>query len=129
MINLTDIFYELYEDGYIYEEDENGLNMSYGELAAISDYFWDCVIEELDNYSGFEDKLRAWNEIVSTADDDTFMFWNWDQDQDFYFEVDEDAGTYDCSGTLPMCLKDAWDEWVSETDLSRSEYARGPEFY
>lgn len=125
MLNLTDVFYDLWEDGYIYDEDEDGHNMSYGEYAAISDYFWECVEDELSNYYGFESKLDAWNEILSTADDDVFMFWNWDQDNfEFYFDIDEEEGTYDASGVLPKCLEDDWKEWTEETDLRPSDYVR-----
>ena len=126
MLNLTDVFYDLYNSGYIYDEDENGHNMSYGELAAISDYFWGLVEEELESYYTFEEKIDAFTDIVNSADDDTLMFWNWDGD--FYFEIDEDAGTYDFDGTLPYCLKDAWEDFVATTDLTPSEYSREPKF-
>ena len=128
MINLNDVFYDLWEDGYIYDEDENGLNMSYGECVAISDYFWECVEDELDNYYDFESKLDAWNEILSTAADDVYMFWTWDQDNDFYFDIDEENGTYDVSGKLPPFFKESWEEWKEYTDLEPSRYARDPEF-
>ena len=128
MINLDDIFYEIWEEGYIYDTDENGLNMSYGEYAAISDYFWECVEDELSLYDGFENKLDAWNEILSTATDDVYMFWNWNQNNEFYFDIDEEAGTYDCSGTLPTCLEDSWKEWKQETNLEPDRYASDPEF-
>lgn len=128
MINLTDIFYDLIDEGYIYDEDGNGHNMSYGEYSAISEYFWLCVEEELDNYNGFEAKLEAFKEMADSADDDTRMFWGWNDENDFYFDIDEENGTYDCSGVLPYCLEDAWNEWVDTTDLERAEYARDPEF-
>lgn len=128
MLNLTDVFYDIWQDGYIYDEDENGMNMSYGEYAAISDYFWECIEDELSNYYGFEEKLEAWNDILSTATDDVYLFWNWDQDNDFYFDIDEENGTYDCSGTLPTCLRDDWEEWKQYTDLQRSDYASDPDF-
>jgi len=128
MLNLTDVFYDLIDEGYIYDTDEEGYNMSYGEYAAISDYMWECVQDELDNYYGFEEKLNAFKEIADSADDDTCTFWGWNQDNDFYFEINEDEGTYDCGGTLPYILKDDWEEWKSETDLTPSQYAREPEF-
>lgn len=128
MINLTDVFYDLIDDGYIYDEDENGKNMSYGEYVAISDYFWEVIEDELSNYYGFEDKLDAFIEMNNSADDDTRMFWGWDADNDFYFDVDEENGTYDCSGVLPIILKDDWLEWKEYTDLQPAEYAREPEF-
>lgn len=102
--------------------------MSYGEYAAIADYFWNLVEDELDQYSSFEEKLNAWEEILQSADDDVYMFWTWDEDNTFYFDIDEDAGTYDVSGTLPECLRASWEEFERYTDLVPAEYARPPKF-
>ena len=54
MLNLTSLFYGLFEEGYIYEEDENGHNMSYGEyvpeqVSALAElYFDELRLEDLD---------------------------------------------------------------------------------
>lgn len=78
MINLTTLFYDLIEEGYIYEEDENGLNMSYGEYVAIADYFFDNIVEALKEEVGYnatiEELADKYNELIVTADDDTRMF-------------------------------------------------------
>ena len=78
MINLTELFYGLIEDGFIYEEDENGLNMSYGEYVAIAEYFYEAVVEALREEVGYttdiEKLAEVYNELITTADDDTRMF-------------------------------------------------------
>ena len=78
MINLTSLFYDLINDGFIYEEDENDLNMSYGEYAAIYDHFFNAIVEDLKEEVGYnatiEELTEKYNEIIATADDDTRMF-------------------------------------------------------
>ena len=89
MLNLTSLFYGLIEEGYIYEEDENGHNMSYGEYAAIEEYGWDHISNGL---VGIYDKLE-WletaKEIIDSADDDAAMFFGLNED-DRYMYIDED---------------------------------------
>lgn len=119
-LNLTDVFYDLIDEGYIYEEDEKGYNMSYGEYAAISDYMWEKVEEELEQYYDFESAYDAFQDIVNSADDDTKMFWDYsDEDDDFYFYADYDNGTYSVSGECPAVLKDRFEEFQQNTDLER----------
>lgn len=78
MVNLTDLFYGLIDDGFIYDEDENGLNMSYGEYIAIAEYFFENIIEALREEVGYnttiEELADKYNELIVTADDDTRMF-------------------------------------------------------
>lgn len=74
MVNLTDIFYDLVERGFIYDEDENGYNMSYGEYVAIADYGYNLIIEELEQYTDPIEWLYALKDILDTADDDASMF-------------------------------------------------------
>ncbi len=100
MVNLTDKFYELIDMGYIYEEDENGHNMSYGEYAAISDWLIDSALECLNGYDFIED-LESMHDTLESADDDTRMFmgdWFFEEFYDFYddFNFDEYEGTFDC---------------------------------
>ena len=40
---LDRIFYQLLEDGFIYDIDNNGKNMSYGEYFAIQNYFIELI--------------------------------------------------------------------------------------
>ena len=118
-LNLTDVFYDLIDEGYIYEEDEKGYNMSYGEYAAISDYMWEKVEEELEQYYDFESAYEAFQDIVNSADDDTKMFWGYSDDDYFYFNADYDNGTYSVSGECPAVLKDRFEEFQQNTDLER----------
>ena len=67
-VNLTDEFYRLIDDGYIYEEDENRRNMSYGEYAAIADYLWGFVEDEVAKCNDFEDAYDTYIQIIETAD-------------------------------------------------------------
>ena len=129
MLNLSSVFYDLYEDGTIYNEpDENGMDMSYGEIAAVDAYMWSLVEDELSQYYTFEEKLEAFKEIVDSADDDTLMFWTWDRDNDFYFNIDEDAETYSFYGTLPECLRESWEDFKRTTYLQPDEYSAEPNF-
>ena len=77
MKNLTDSFYELVNDGFIYDEDENGKNMSYGEYVAVIEYlkeeFLDGIIEQITTPK-ISDIMDIYNTILRTADDDTIMF-------------------------------------------------------
>lgn len=74
MLNLTDVFYDLVDRGFIYEEDENGYNMSYGEYMAISDYGYNLIINELDEIDDPVEWLYTLKDILDTADDDASMF-------------------------------------------------------
>ena len=89
MINLTDIFYELLGEGYIYEEDEDGLNMSYGEYAAICEYVWDKIKSSLSGIYDIIEFLETASEIFETADDDACMFFGLNDDEKF-IEIDYD---------------------------------------
>lgn len=118
-LDLTKEFYKLYDEGYIYDEDENGRNMSYGEYLAISDYLWEFVEDELKYYRNFADAYEAYDEIIGTADDDTKMFMGISDDDYFYFSIDEDNGTYSVDGECPEVLKKLFKEFEKETDLER----------
>ena len=99
MINLTSLFYDLINDGFIYEEDENGLNMSYGEYVAIYDHFFNAIVEDLKEAVGYnttiEELAEKYNEIIETADDDTRMFAGiGDDDTVAYAEYYKDNGYF-----------------------------------
>lgn len=80
MLNLTNEFYKLINEGFIYEEDENGHNMSYGEYAAIEEHGRELIFEELSKYDNRLDCLEAFEEIMQTADDDAAMFFGLNED-------------------------------------------------
>lgn len=105
MVNLTNVFYSLIDEGFIYDEDENGLSLSYGECVAIAEHFHNIV----DNYireqlnpvtskSDFEDAINNIRCMLDTADDDTKMFGNLDEYDDIYCYYDEDEDTLDLEG-------------------------------
>ena len=99
MVNLTDLFYGLIDDGFIYDEDENGLNMSYGEYVAIAEYFFENIIEALKEEVGYnatiEELADKYNELIETADDDTRMFAGiGDDDTVAYAEYYKDNGYF-----------------------------------
>ena len=70
---LDEVFYELYYDGFIYDEDENGHNMSYGEYAAIDNYIGETLEEHLENMS-FEEAIEELKYQIETCGDDVTMF-------------------------------------------------------
>lgn len=104
MVNMTDKFYDLVDQGYIYGENESG-NMSYGEYVAVQDYFWDIVASELESCYSMEEAYERWRSLVETADDDTKMFWGLTEDEEYFeFEFDRDEGVYHVYGVCPEPL-------------------------
>ncbi len=117
MLNLTNEFYNLIEKGYIYEEDENGMNMSYGELADVANELWVLVDEEVECYDSIIDQVEAYLKIINSADDDTAMFMGLDDELlGAYFYYDEDDGTIDYYG-LPEYFIEKLNEYAIENDL------------
>ena len=108
-------FYDLVEEGYIYDEDENGMNMSYGEYASISDDLWEVLADELKYYRDFPSAYDAYIEIMDNTSDDAKMFMS-GSDDDFYFSIDEDEGTYTFSGEVPFILEKLFKEFRKETE-------------
>lgn len=86
---LDKIFYELLENGFIYDEDENGMNMSYGEYGAINKHFEECLLEEFDKYTELEDALEFLIETRDNASDDVRLFFAMDEYDNFYYYIDE----------------------------------------
>lgn len=111
-------FYELIDEGYIYDEDENGMNMSYGELVAVSDDLWETLENELKYYDDFPNAYEAYTEIMDNTSDDTKMFMGV-SDEYFYFEINEDEGTYSVDGEIPFILEKLFKEFQKETDFER----------
>ena len=94
MKNLTTVFYDLIDNGYIYEIDEDGYNMSYGEYVAIQDYFYETIIEEINNEINYNttkaELAMLLSEILNTADDDTLLYAGY---TDYYIDYDTDTNT------------------------------------
>ena len=116
---LDDEFYDLIEEGYIYDEDENGMNMSYGEYVAVSDDLWETLENELEYYRDFPSAYDAYNEIMDNTSDDAKMFMGISDDDYFYFEINEDENTYSFSGEVPTALEKLFKKFLKETDFER----------
>lgn len=116
---LDDEFYDLIEQGYIYDEDENGMNMSYGEYVAVSDDLWETLENELEYYRDFPSAYDAYNEIMDNTSDDAKMFMGISDDDYFYFEINEDENTYSFSGEVPTVLEKLFKKFLKETDFER----------
>lgn len=116
---LDDELYDLIEQGYIYDEDENGMNMSYGEYVAVSDDLWETLENELKYYRDFPSAYDAYNEIMDNTGDDTKMFMSISDDDYFYFEINEDENTYSFSGEVPTVLEKLFKKFLKETDFER----------
>lgn len=112
-------FYELVDEGYIYDEDENGMNMSYGEYFAVSDDLWETLENELEHYRDFPSAYDAYNEIMNNTGDDAKMFMGVSDDDYFYFEINEDENTYSFSGEVPTVLEKLFKKFLKETDFER----------
>lgn len=113
-------FYDLVKEGYIYDEDENGMNMSYGEYATVSDDLWEVLEDELKSYRDFPSAYDAYVEIMDNTSDDAKMFMGVSDEDYFYFSIDEDEGTYDFDGEVPFILEKLFKEFQKETDLERA---------
>lgn len=99
MINLTHLFYELLNEGYIYEENEDGLNMSYGEYAAICDYALDEIKSSLSGIYDIIEFLEKAEKIIESADDDAKMFFGLTDDNSYIYidydnPVNSEIGDY-----------------------------------
>jgi hypothetical protein len=116
---LDDELYDLIEQGYIYDEDENGMNMSYGEYVAVSDDLWETLENELEYYRDFPSAYDAYNEIMDNTSDDAKMFMGVSDDDYFYFEINEDENTYNFSGEVPTVLEKLFKKFLKETDFER----------
>ena len=119
---LDNEFYKLFDEGYIYDEDENGMNMSYGEYAEIDDDLWEVLENEVKKYRDFQSAYDAVKDIIDNTGDDALMFMSGIDDfNDFYFEIDEDEGTYRIDGKVPPILSKLFDKFKKETDFVEAD--------
>lgn len=120
---LDDVLMELVEEGYIYEEDEDGYNMSQGEYITIADYFTD-VIEKSLPHTGFIDDYEALQKMLDDASDDPKMFMSpdiVDMMDEYFFEIDEDTGEIKEYGECPYILKQERDDFMEERRMYLEE--------
>lgn len=111
-------FYELVDEGYIYDEDEDGMNMSYGELVAVSDDLWETLEDELKYYDDFQEAYDVYMDIMDNTSDNAKMFMT-GSDEYFYFDINEDEGTYSVDGEIPFILEKLFKKFQKETDFER----------
>lgn len=108
---LDTIFYELWNEGYIYEEDENGENMSYGEYIAIDQYFQDFIREKIEECYDFKEAVEFIENEVKCCGDDVRIFTNLDEFDDFYIDVDEYENKI-TAYNVPEILQDKLEEYL-----------------
>lgn len=139
MTTLTERFYEMWQDGFIYDDDPDnpGMGMSYGELAAVSAEFDECIQDAIDAADTFEEALANLKEVTDNGTagaggDDVSVFYSLDEFiqnlfynvRDTYFE-DEETGEFGTVLTIPdahyfedKCpyerLVDLWEEYKDE---------------
>ena len=124
---LEDVFYKLIDEGFIYDEDENGLNMSYGEYIAISDYIADQFMDKILEKSDIVEMLEYIEDTVKGAGDDVFMFCYALDDYDellstMYYDEDIDGRSYITldRGLLNAISNDLYEmyiDYISDYDI------------
>lgn len=100
-IMLDKLFNELWHEGYIYETDENGYNMSYGELIAIQDEFEKTLLDEVKSCTDFESAAETLKDMMCCGDDVRIFFYTEPYDDfDYYIEDDGTVELYNVPETL-----------------------------
>lgn len=112
-IMLDKLFDELRDEGFIYDTDENGLCMSYGEYAAVNQAFEEALLEEVQSYTDFESAADALKDLMDCSDDVRCFFYT-EQYEDFDYSI-EDDGTIDM-WNVPETLKDLFEELKERYD-------------
>lgn len=94
---LNERFYELVDEGFIYDEDENGLGMAYGEYSEIELYLQTKACEYLIMSSSSKlELLENIRELIDNSDDDSIMFMGYDRDDLYlYYDIDDDGEIVD----------------------------------
>ena len=112
---LESLFYKLLEDGFIYETDSNGKNMSYGEYVAIQDYFLESIKEEIENCVDFLEVVKFLEDEVKDCIDDVKLFVDLEDFENFYFYLDD----YDkeiIAYNVPKVIQNKFNEFISYYD-------------
>lgn len=120
---LNNLFNDMREEGYIYDQDENGQGMSYGEFFAINTAFEEILCDEILHIHDLEEAAETLREIMGNTSDDVRVFFNAEEYDDFDCYIDEDKKTVElCS--VPQLLKAHFEELVEEyKDMNDFEYA------
>jgi len=117
---LEQRFDELREEGYIYEVDENGQGMSYGEFSAINDDL-QMTLEEGYADLTFPDTVDYLKSELNSGDD-VFLFVNVSKYEEFLdnLETIEVDGTdyyrlYKTPDNVPETLMEKYNDYVEDT--------------
>lgn len=105
---LDKLFNELRDAGYIYETNENGRNMSYGEYAAVNAAFENMLLAEVKGCTDFESAAEELKELTDCSDDVRCFFYV-EEYEDFDYEIDEDTGTVELYN-VPETLREFFEE-------------------
>ena len=109
-------FYEMCDDGFIYNESEDGKAMSYGEYAAVADELQDTLEDKLSGLP-FDQKLDVLRDELRCSDDvrifldlepyEDFLSNIYEEEIDgkYYWKLDGDTDQY------PESLVDAYNEY------------------
>lgn len=115
-LDLTVVFNYLCEKGFIYENNEKGYNMSYGEYAAIDDFFKERINEAFEGIYDFIEAWNLWKDILDTYTDDVSLFMCLDEEElDFYFDYDEEEQTYTYWGKCPKVLEVLFENFKNDS--------------
>ena len=115
---LDKLFNELRDAGHIYETNENGRTMSYGEYAAVNTAFENKLLKAVKSCYDFEEAAEELKELVDCSDDVRAFFYV-EEYEDFDYEIDEETGTVDMYN-VPEKLKEHFEELKEQyEDLHR----------
>jgi hypothetical protein len=104
---LERLFYELIEEGFIYDTDENGLGMSYGEYAAINDEIENTLVNEMLNCDDLETAIETLESLLSCSDD-VRLFCYLEEYDEMYCYINDDGSVQ--LYNVPARLKDFFEE-------------------
>ena len=105
---LDKLFNDLRDDGFIYDTDENGHQMSYGEYAAVNEAFENKLLNELKSCYDFEEAAETLKELTDCSDDVRCFFYI-EEYEDFDYEIDEETGTVDMYN-VPETLREHFED-------------------
>ena len=112
---LDSIFYQLLEDGFIYDTDSNGKNMSYGEYLAIQNYFIELIEERIEECVDFLEVVDFIEKEVKGCIDDVKLFVNLEDFEDFYFYLD-DYNKEITAYNVPKIIENKFNDFISYYD-------------
>lgn len=117
---LDKLFNDLRDDGFIYDTDENGYNMSYGEYAAVNEAFENLLLEEVKSCYDFEEAVEELKNLLDCSDDVRCFFYA-EEYEDFDYEIDDETGTVELYN-VPEKLKEFFEELKEEYEEEHRVY-------